>query len=106
MQLDPHKYFKGGNWLKADDVKNNSSFTIELVEEVNVIRDNVPEETVIVRFKDVDAAFGLNKTNMMRLIELFGAETRRWIGKKIKLVHAQAANPKQGGRMQKVLRVA
>jgi hypothetical protein len=105
MQVDVGKYFSGGNWLKAGDVKNNSSFIVEGAEEVTVMRQGNSELTLILRLKDVDAAFGLNKTNLNRMVELYGSNTDRWKGKKIKLTHIMAQNPQNGNKMQKALRI-
>jgi hypothetical protein len=105
MQVDTSKYFSGGKWLKAGDVKNKSTFVIEGAEEVTVMRQGNAELTLILRLKDVDAAFGLNSTNMKRMIELWGSESDRWKGKKITLIHTMAQNPQNGNKMQKALRI-
>lgn len=39
-------------------------------------------------------SFGLNKTNAKRLIEKFGDNTDKWVGKSVTLIRVMANNPK------------
>ena len=99
--IDRSKFSKGEPFLKAADFKTGATFTIEGFEEF----DFSGEHRCLVRFAGVEMPLGLNMTNLDKLIERFGTNERAWRGKKIKLIHVMAPNPKQGGKEVKSIRV-
>ena len=105
MIVDPGKYSKGGNFLKAADVRNKAKLIVDNAEEITVVRDGVSEQTLVLRFRDVDQPFGLNMTNLRRMIELHGNDTKRWAGKAVVLIHTMANNPKDNNKPVKTLRI-
>jgi hypothetical protein len=88
-KIDRSKYFEGGNFLKAEDVKNGQSFTIEKFEEASTQLGIRP----ILRLKGQDKPFGLNATNLDKLVEKFGDEADKWAGKRIQFTKTRANNP-------------
>jgi hypothetical protein len=90
-----------GNWLKPDDVKNRTKLIIESAEKKTL--NNGPR--MILKFRDVDASFILNRTNTERMIQLYGTEETKWVGKPVTLVHTMAQNPQNGNKLQKALRI-
>ena len=103
--IDSSRYFTGGAWLHAADVKNGAKLKIERFDEVSVVEDGTPKIVPILRFVDADDPMSLNKTNLNRLVELFGPDEKRWKGKTVTLIHVMAPNPKQGGKEVKSLRI-
>lgn len=100
---DRSKYFKAGQFLKADDVKDGQFVFIEAFEEVKTKLDKDPRP--IIRFKGIEKPLGLNATNFDKLIEKFGEKEKDWMGKKVKLTLVKANNP-QTGKEQDAIRIA
>jgi hypothetical protein len=98
---DRSKYFQGGNFLKAADIKDGQLVTIEKFEEAKTRLGTRP----ILRLKGIEQPFGLNATNFDRMIEKFGESENSWAGKKIRLVLRMAANPQKGGKEQPSIRI-
>lgn len=99
---DRGKYFQGGNFLKATDVKDGQTVTVEKFEEAKTRLGTRP----ILRLKGMEQPFGLNATNFDKMIEKFGENEKDWAGKKIRLMYAMAPNPSQGGKETRTLRIA
>ena len=103
---DRSRYFQGGNWLKAGDVPpKGATYTVETFDEIATPRDEKRPLTAVLRFVDIDGPFSLNATNFDKMCEKFGEDEKRWKGKKVKLVHVRAPNPKQNGKMVDALRI-
>jgi hypothetical protein len=97
---DRDKYFQSGAWLKAKDVKNGQ---LLLIEEFGEAKTKIGLRPYV-KFKGYENPFGLNATNFDQLTSKFGDNEKNWIGKKVKVVLVQAANPSQGGKMQPSIR--
>lgn len=95
-------YFQGGNFLKAPDVKDGQTFTVEKFDDAKTRIGT----RALLRLVGVEKPFGLNATNYDKMVEKFGEDEKKWAGKKIRLVHAFAPNPQQGGKETKTLRIA
>jgi hypothetical protein len=74
-----------GNYLNANVVKEQrltgKPLTIQLVD-LETLR-GTPK--LVVCFKETDKRLVLNRTNLDTLVEAFGDDTDKWIGKKIQL---------------------
>lgn len=76
------EYF-GGEFLKAEDIKQPMKLTIKKVEE----REYDEKKKLVVLFDEIDKVFGLNKINCSRIIKWAGTEeTDNWPGTVITLV--------------------
>jgi len=102
MTIDRNKYFEGGKFLKAADVKDGSKFVIERFEEITTRIGVRP----ILRLQGVETPLGLNATNLDQLVEKFGENEKKWPGKKITIKLVQTTNPQQGGAACTGLRIA
>lgn len=101
MKVSTSQYGGGGApSLKPGDVKNGQRFVIEKFEEVTTKLGTRP----ILRFKGTEQAFFLNQTNLRTMIEKFGDETTKWIGKQIRFDKVRVNNPTTN-RMQDGLRI-
>src|SRR5277367_3320056 len=98
---DRKKYFQGGSFLKADDVKDGQLVIVEKFEEAQTKLGTRP----VLRLKGMEAPLGLNATNFDKMVEKFGEKESTWAGKKIKLVISRANNP-QTGKEQDAIRIA
>jgi hypothetical protein len=98
---DRNKYFEGGAFLKAGDIKDGQFFIVEKFEEATTRLGIRP----VLRLKGIDMPLGLNATNFDRMVELFGEKEAAWVGKKIKLVLARVNNP-QTKKEQDGIRIA
>jgi hypothetical protein len=95
-------YFEGGSFLRADDVRPGSKYTIVSFESIKTRIGSRP----ILRLKETDKPFGLNATNFDTLIERYGDDTDNWKGKKITFNKVKAPNPQLGGKEVDALRIA
>ena len=98
--LMPKEYLSGAD---VYDTKNKSislSATISGLKRVTVGTDN--EERWALTFEHTERKLTLNKTNLSKLIEMFGAETDDWIGKLISLFGSQTMYQ---GKSVKAIRV-
>src|ERR1700723_369881 len=75
------KYFKGGKFLKASNVKSGQLVTIEAFEEAKTRLS--PDPRPILRLQGIDQPLGLNATNYDRMVEKFSEDEKKWAGKKI-----------------------
>jgi hypothetical protein len=98
---DRSKYFEGGNFLKADDVKDGQIVVVEKFEEATTRLGVRP----ILRLKGIESPLGLNATNFDKMVEKYGDKESAWAGKKIKLVLVRANNP-QTNKEQDAIRIA
>ena len=98
---DRKKYFQGGEFLKADDVKDGQLVVVEKFEEATTRLGVRP----ILRLKGIEAPLGLNATNFDKMVEKFGEKETAWAGKKIKLTLVRANNP-QTNKEQDAIRIA
>lgn len=98
-EMFPSKY------LKADDLSENGDvFTIEEISSVRMKNKNGDdEEKWVVNFESEDKGLVLNKTNAKTLGKLFGGDTEKWIGKKVKLVSQEV---EAFGERQMAIRVS
>jgi len=77
-------------FLKAKDINDKKPVTIESIR-LATLRSG---ETYVVKFKEYEYELPLNKTNLDKLIKIFGDETDEWIGKTVKLYKVIVNNPK------------
>lgn len=88
------KDFFRGNYLKAEDCKGGE--ICEILDEGEITEIQSPEGKVksVMNFQinfDIDGAikewtFTPNKTNGNIMVEAFGEETKKWVGKRFKIV--------------------
>lgn len=97
------KYFQGGQFLKATDVKDRQLVTIEKFEEIKTRLSENPRP--VLRFVGIEKPFGLNATNYDKMSEKYGENEKAWSGKKIRLLIVQAPNPSNGGKIGPALRI-
>jgi len=90
-KVDRTSYFPGGNFLKAEDVRPGTKYTIVEFQEAKTRISELPRP--ILRFKETDKPFGLNATNFDKMIEKFGGDADEWVGKKITFLKVKANNP-------------
>ena len=100
--IDRNRYFEGGKFLKAADVKDGTKFTIDKFEEIKTRIGLRP----ILRLVGVEVPLGLNATNLDQLVELYGENEKKWNGKKITLRLVETTNPQQGGKVCTGIRIA
>jgi hypothetical protein len=100
--IDRDKYFQGGKFLKAADVKDGATYTILKFEDITTRIGLRP----ILRLVGTDLPLGLNATNLDKLVEKFGDNETKWAGKKIKIVHVMTQNPSDNNKATKGLRIA
>lgn len=84
--MDATDFGKTGSdeWLKAEELKGKTvSLTIESVEICTFGSEDESEHKLGLKFKSREKGIVLNKTNTKRMIEAFGGETDRWIGKSV-----------------------
>jgi len=102
-KVDRGAYFQGGNFLKADDVRPATKYTITGFEAIKTRISELPRP--ILRFKETDKPFGLNATNFDKMVEKYGDDTDDWEGKKITFTKVKAPNPQLGGKEVDALRI-
>jgi hypothetical protein len=80
MNID--RAFSGTTYLKAVDLDDDLTLTIEGVELIEFDDGSKP----MVTFQEIDKGFVLNKTNKNSIVAVLGtAETDDWVGKQITL---------------------
>lgn len=81
--LYPSKYLKGAELEKGGD-----TFTITAIEPRHELRrtDDTKESKPVVRFKETEKGWVMNKTNAQTVAKLYGPEVLNWIGKRITLI--------------------
>lgn len=101
-KIDREKYFESAKFLKAENVRAGTKFTILTFEEIKTRLGIRP----ILRLKESDLPFGLNATNFDKMVEKFGDDADKWKGKKITLVHEANVNNPSTGKSGPALRIA
>ena len=87
------KEFFSGNYLKAEDCKGGE--ICEILDEGEITEIQTPEgqaKSVMnfqVTFHDAEKTFTPNKSNGNILVDAFGEETNKWVGKKFKITMAK-----------------
>jgi len=93
MLLKP--YHKKDNPDGVKDIEEGIPVTVRKVEKVKLPKTG---DTWLITFREYpDAALALNKTNLKKLVDLFGDETDEWLKEKVKLIVVMANNPQGGG---------
>jgi len=89
LEMDMTKYAGSeSDWLKAADIKGkNVSVVIESVGEnqFDAKEGQAAQEKATLRFAGKDKGVVLNATNTNTLIEAYGSDSDKWIGKEIGL---------------------
>ena len=100
-KVDRTEFFQGGNFLKAEDVRPGTKYTIVEFQKATTRIGVRP----ILRFKESEKPFGLNATNFDKMVEKFGGNSDDWAGKKITFTKVKAPNPQLGGKEVDALRI-
>jgi hypothetical protein len=87
--IDRSKYYSDKEFLKAADIKSGAKFFIDGTEDVQMSR----RLQLVVRFRGVDKGLGLNKKNLNFLLDTFGPDETKWIGKSVALYHVPSTTP-------------
>jgi hypothetical protein len=75
----------GGNYLKAEDIKDRGDVTVQ-IDNVTIAELDEGKRKAVLHFKGKDKTLALNVTNANMLEEISGSdETDDWIGKRITL---------------------
>lgn len=83
--MDASNYTGTDQYLKAEDLGSRQpELTIESIEVETFGEEKASEHKLALYFKGREKGIISNKTNTKRLVEKFGAETDKWIGKKIR----------------------
>ena len=96
------KDFFSGNFLKADDCKGGEE--VEILDEGEITEIKTPEGKVKsvmniqVKINNQEKTFTPNKSNGNILVEAFGEDTEKWIGKRFKI---ELAKVRVFGEMKK-----
>ena len=77
------------NYLKADDLGGDTTYTIKSIEIVMLGQGNDAEEKPVVQFRESEKGIVLNLTNANTISDLYGPETNDWVGKRITLYSAK-----------------
>jgi hypothetical protein len=94
-------FFKGGNFLKAADVRTGEKYTIQSFQSATTRIGVRP----ILRLKETEKPFGLNATNFDKMIDNYGENSDAWIGKKISFAKVRVNNPQLNGKEVDGLRI-
>jgi hypothetical protein len=86
MRVDLNRFTRG-QFLNADDLKDKSVVTIKDV--VPYVFDRMDRLKLMLEGID-DKALPLNSTNIKRMIDKFGDESDKWIGKKITITKTKS----------------
>ena len=104
MVVDLNKFYPsaGGNFIKAKDIKGKAAKAV-----ITAVREaDLPQTglSMILDFeiKKKEWSFPLNKTNCKFLMEKYGDEEKKWIGKVINLVKVLVNNPKLGKEVESI----
>lgn len=102
----------GGNALKPHHVNDAEStvLTIGAVREIDV-KDNEQasgyRRSLLLTFKEFpNNDFWCNRTDALILIDEFGEDEKRWVGKEVPLVREENENPRKRGEVVANLHVA
>jgi len=102
-------FYEGKAFLKPKTktnptgVKNGEIVTIQSLEKTTLTgKDGKTKETYIETFKEHEEGLTLNKGNVKSQVDLFGDETDKWIGEKVKLIVILAHNPNTGTEVKAI----
>lgn len=103
-KIDLDKYTKGEGlpFFKAKDMKTQrAKIKTILFREVDLPNTG---DTLIMDFdyKKTRRSLPLNKTNVKKLIELFGRDVTKWTDKQVTLVKVLVNNPKIGKEVESI----
>lgn len=75
-----------GRFIKAGEFKGKKpTLTIAAVELEELIGDKGAQIKGVIKFRETEKAWALNKTNGICLKELFGRKVQEWVGKHVTL---------------------
>lgn len=94
------KYFPGADFLKADDIEDETFVRVLQFEEIKTRIGDRP----VLRLKGLEKPLGLNATNWDKMTEKFGPDPSDWEGKKVELIIIRAHNP-QTKKEQDAIRI-
>lgn len=94
------EFYEGKAFLKPKTktnptgVKNGEIATIQSLEKTTLTgKDGKTKDVYVELFKEHEEGLTLNKTNVKTQVDLFGDDTDKWIGEKVKLIVVLANNP-------------
>ena len=85
MSFDPKKYIKS-RWLKGADLPPGQSTTVTIKAAYEYTFESSGETKPALDFYDLDQSITLNKTQTQAMIDLFGTDPSKWIGKQISMM--------------------
>lgn len=94
IDIEKHLQGEGPAFFKASEMAGNKTkVKIVRVREINLPNSG---DTVVIDFdyKKEERSLPLNKTNMKKLVELFGLDVNKWIGQSVNFVKVLVTNPK------------
>lgn len=77
---DISNYYSGGSALKASDVGDTLTATIEAWRKQKF---DDGKESYFLKLKGQEKEFRVNKTNAKRIAKMFGSDIDQWVGKEI-----------------------
>ena len=83
MAIDFSKYDKS-SWLKGSDLEQGEFLPVT-VEAVSEHTFPSGDESIVVKFLELDKRLVLNKTRRDKLIEMLGSDDEEWLGHRITL---------------------
>lgn len=83
--FDPTKYTKS-KWLKGSDLQLGRAMAVTIAKAWEQYFEQTAENKVALAFDELDQQMALNKTQVMTMIELFGADPRAWVGQRVNLL--------------------
>lgn len=102
MVVDLNKFFpgEGGNFIKAKDIRGKSVKAVPVA-----VREAELPQTGLSLILDIEVkkkawSFPMNKTNCKYMMEKYGDDEKKWIGKVISLVKVLVNNPKTGKEVE------
>lgn len=106
----PEELFRGQGALKAEDLGNANAtvITVDDVDSMDFDDEDAPNGTrtvIILKSREYDKGFFLNKSGLRTVVEQYGDIPARWVGKRIPLVKVRVNNPKTH-KQQESLQVA
>jgi hypothetical protein len=107
VMLESRRSGKAGALLKGSDIPEGTTTITIVIEEIRQAPEDFNAPVIIVLKKPIynKTAWAVNKTNLKMLIKLFGDDTEKLIGVKVKLVIITVQNP-QTGEMVRSLAVS
>jgi len=84
-------YSGGGNYLKAAELEDDITVTIEGERQYTFPNDNKP--TLFLKLAGMDKEFRCGARNVKRIAEMYGWNTDDWLGKQIPLMPDVTQDP-------------